>query len=183
MESKYKVGDKVRIKSLEWYNSNKDIKNNIREGSQTFLECMSKYCGKEYEIYNVISGINHYVYKLYDTDIWCWEDWMFEEELSTKEQQALEQLEHVKAELDKYQLVNRCQTIEALENAIMAIGSENNGMIHGRTRLFSAKNMSSYVREVVSLALPANLLTRNYGIRQQALYLSFFIKNANVQDY
>ena len=79
-------------------------------------------------------------------------------------------------ELEKYQLVNRCQTIEALENAIMAIGSGNSGMIRGRTRIFSAKIMSSYVRGVVSLALPANLLTRNYGIRQQALYLSFFIK-------
>ena len=77
-------------------------------------------------------------------------------------------------ELEKYQLVNRCQTIESLENAIMAIGSENNGMIRGRTRIFSAKIMSSYVRGVVSLVLPANLLTRNYGIRQQALYLSFF---------
>ena len=86
-------------------------------------------------------------------------------------------------ELEKYQLVNRCQTIEALENAIMAIGSENNGMIYGRTRIFPAKIMSSYVCGVVSLALPANLLTRNYGIRQQALYLSFFIKNTNVQDY
>lgn len=77
-------------------------------------------------------------------------------------------------ELEKYQLVNRCQTIESLENAIMTIGSENNGMIHGRTRIFSAKIMSSYVRGAVSLVLPANLLTRNYGIRQQALYLSFF---------
>ena len=77
-------------------------------------------------------------------------------------------------ELEKYQLVNRCQTIEALENAIIDIGSEDNGMIRGRKRLFSAKIMSSYVRGVVSLALPANLLTRNYGIRQQALYLSFF---------
>lgn len=170
MESKYKAGDKVRVKSLVWYNLNKDIKNNIREGSQAFVECMSEYCGKYFEVSYVSSnGICHL-----KGNNWCWEDWMFEEELSTKEQQALEQLEHVKDELYKYQLVNRCQTIEALENAIMAIGSENNGMIRGRARIFSAKNMSSYVRGVVSLALPANLLTRNYGIRQQALYLSFF---------
>ena len=103
MESKYKVGDKVRIKSLDWYNSNKDINYNIRKDNQTFLECMSKYCGKEYEIYNVICGINHYVYKLYDTDTWCFSDWMFEDELSinTKEQQILNQIERVQAELDK----------------------------------------------------------------------------------
>ena len=80
MESKYKVGDKVRVKSLEWYNSNKDINNNIGKDGQTFLGCMSKYCGKEYEIYNIISGINYCLYKLYDTDIWYWVDWMFEDD-------------------------------------------------------------------------------------------------------
>ena len=170
MESKYKVGDKVRVKSLEWYNSNKNENGEIVKGYITFLEGMSEYCGKYFEVSYVypngiclLKGIN-----------WWWHNWMLEDELSTKEQQALEQLEHVKAELYKYQLVNRCQTIEALENAIMAIGSENSGMIRGRTRIFSAKIMSSYVRGVVFLALPANLLTRNYGIRQQALYLSFF---------
>ena len=80
MKSKYKVGDKVRVKSLEWYNSNKDRYGDIRKDDQTFLKCMSKYCGKEYEIYNMISNGNRCVYKLYDTAIWCWEDWMFEGE-------------------------------------------------------------------------------------------------------
>ena len=171
MESKYKVGDKVRIKSLDWYNSNKDENGEVLPHSgSSFVKEMSEYCGKECEIRHINTD-GEIRLKEYD---WYWADWMFEEELSTKEQQVLEQLEHVKAELYKYQLVNRCQTIEALENAIINIGSENSGMIHGRARIFSAKNMSSYVRGVVSLALPANLLTRNYGIRQQALYLSFF---------
>ena len=174
MESKYIVGDKVKVKSVESYNSNKDEdgKIGLHSDEYLFLEEMSEYCGKECEVSHVYPNGE---YSLKGNE-WIWNDWMFEEELSTKEQQVLKQLEHVKAELYKYQLVNRCQTIEALENAIMAIGSENNGMIHGRARIFSAKKMSSYVRGVVSLALPANLLTRNYGIRQQALYLSFFIK-------
>lgn len=78
MKSKYKLGDKVRVKSLEWYNLNKNKNGEIVKDYITFLEGMSKYCGKEYEIYNIISGINHYVYKLYDTDNWCFSDWMFE---------------------------------------------------------------------------------------------------------
>ena len=74
MESKYKVGDKVRIKSLEWYNSNKDINNNVRKGGQTFLKEMSEYCGKYFEVSYVSSnGICH----LKGIN-WCWVDWMFE---------------------------------------------------------------------------------------------------------
>ena len=170
MKSKYKVGDKVRVKSLDWYNSNKDENGDIASGCTSFLKVMPAYCEKECEVSHVYPNG---AYSLKGNE-WLWEDWMFEEELSTKEQQVIEQLEHIQTELDKYQLVNKCQTIEALENAIIAIGSENEGIMRGRKRLFSAKIMSSYVRGVVSLALPANLLTRNYGIRQQALYLSFF---------
>ena len=173
MKSKYKVGDKVRVKSLDWYNSNKDENGDVLPHSDEclfFPEEMSEYCGKECEVVCVYSNGTYSLKGMQ----WYWADWMFEEESSTKEQQVIEQLEHIQTELEKYQLVNRCQTIEALENAIMTIGSENNGMIRGRTRIFSAKIMSSYVRGAVSLVLPANLLTRNYGIRQQALYLSFF---------
>lgn len=44
---KYKVGDKVLIKSLDWYNENKD-ETNIIECSNNilFLQEMSKFCGK-----------------------------------------------------------------------------------------------------------------------------------------
>ena len=36
---------------------------------------------------------------------WCWADWMFEKELSTKEQQVLEQIERVQQELDKLRVL------------------------------------------------------------------------------
>ena len=97
MESKHKAGDKVRVKSLEWYNSNKNEDGEITMNRITFIKEMSKYCGEEFEIRYVspngichLKGIN-----------WFWSDWMFEEELSTKEQQTIEQLERVQAELDK----------------------------------------------------------------------------------
>ena len=43
---KYKIGDKVRIKSLDWYNKNKDEYGQIYNcGPYTFKSQMSEYCG------------------------------------------------------------------------------------------------------------------------------------------
>lgn len=75
MESRYKVGDKVRVKSLEWYNSNKDEYSEIINGDIGFLEEMSAYCGKEFEVSYVYSNE---IYLLKGNE-WCWVDWMFED--------------------------------------------------------------------------------------------------------
>ena len=49
---KYKVGDKVKIKSLDWYKANKN-----KKGNTTFYRnstyTMSYYCGKIAKIINV----------------------------------------------------------------------------------------------------------------------------------
>ena len=42
---KYKIGDKVRIKSIDWYNENKNKYGNIICGYHVFTEYMSKFCG------------------------------------------------------------------------------------------------------------------------------------------
>ena len=47
METKYKVGDKVKVNSLEWYNFNKNEYGEIINRDINFLEEMSKYYGKE----------------------------------------------------------------------------------------------------------------------------------------
>ena len=64
-ELKYKIGDKVRIKSLDWYNENKDKNGNIVFSSKVphfalcvnvrtvFTKDMVKYCGKVVTIENV----------------------------------------------------------------------------------------------------------------------------------
>ena len=43
---KYKPGDKVRIKSLDWYNSNKDETGRVMCDYIGFCKEMTKYCGK-----------------------------------------------------------------------------------------------------------------------------------------
>lgn len=41
----YKIGDRVRIKSLDWYNENKDQHGRVACGYHLFTEEMSKFCG------------------------------------------------------------------------------------------------------------------------------------------
>ena len=85
MKTKYKVGDKVRVKSLEWYNSNKDENGNVLSHSDEclfFPEEMSTYCGKEFEVIYIHPIVGYFL----EGTQWFWADWMFEEELSTKEQ-------------------------------------------------------------------------------------------------
>lgn len=43
---KYKPGDKVRIKSLDWYNENKDENGRVLCSYIGFCKEMTKYCGK-----------------------------------------------------------------------------------------------------------------------------------------
>ena len=42
---RYKRGDRVKIKSLDWYNENKDQHGRVACGYHVFTEDMSKFCG------------------------------------------------------------------------------------------------------------------------------------------
>jgi hypothetical protein len=62
---KYKTGDKVKIKSLNWFNTNRCGGPVICDGF-VFLEFMSEYCGKELTIdyiYTDSNGKQAYVMK------------------------------------------------------------------------------------------------------------------------
>lgn len=64
---RYKPSDKVRIKSIDWYNDNKDKNGVVVCGYQNFTEEMSKFCGQTMIIRNItnlgtiyMSGHSHY---------------------------------------------------------------------------------------------------------------------------
>ena len=79
--------------------------------------------------------------------------------------------------LQMFQLVNQCETIEALQEAILKIGDLHpQGMIQGRKEQRNAQEMAEMVPLVVKMGMGAVNLTRNYGIRQQALYLNYCLK-------
>lgn len=79
MESKYKIGQKVRVKSLDWYNNNKDTSHRVNIGDKKpcFTYNMSKYCGLVLTIDDHSEYEGEY-YMVEDDGVYTWTDEMFE---------------------------------------------------------------------------------------------------------
>jgi hypothetical protein len=91
---KYKLGDKVRIKSLDWYNQNKDENGFVHCGNRIFDNYMSVFCG------SVVTICGEYSYYCgYDVreDMQCrtWTDDMFEGLADAEPQEKMVSLEQV----------------------------------------------------------------------------------------
>ena len=93
---KYKVGDKVRIKSLEWYNENKNMRGDVEhyDANNSFVSSMSSYCGMTGNIPEVERS--YYILDV-DNGDWWWQDFMFEEAFAYD--QNYEQLKEIAIEL------------------------------------------------------------------------------------
>lgn len=79
-------------------------------------------------------------------------------------------------ELAKWQRVNKCETIEELQQCILDFANEQ-GNIQGRIRSFPADKMAEHVERYYlddTNEIPPNVITREYGLRQQAMYLKFY---------
>ena len=81
---KYKEGDKVLIKSIDWYNENKndigEIDFKIDALHSTFIEAMSQFCG---QILTIVSVSKEGTYHMKEDDEWfCWGDEMIEKLVS-----------------------------------------------------------------------------------------------------
>ena len=74
-------------------------------------------------------------------------------------------------ELHKYQMVNAASTLEELANVVERIGDEN-GVIMGRSFPINAIELAHKVRNYNPYY--PNVLTRSYGIRQQAMMLHYY---------
>ena len=72
---KYKIGDKVKIKSIDWYNQNKDENGFVHCGDRIFDDYMSVFCGSVV----TICGVSPYGYDIRE-DMHCitWTDDMIE---------------------------------------------------------------------------------------------------------
>jgi hypothetical protein len=73
---KHKVGDKVRIKSVDWYEQKKDGNDHVDCGEVDFVKPMSEFCGNIYTIIGVINNI--YALDCCNDKEWAWTDDMFE---------------------------------------------------------------------------------------------------------
>jgi len=76
-------------------------------------------------------------------------------------------------ELEKFQAVNACETAEELAEVVLSF-ADSEGLIKGRSRMFDAQRMANNVYYVINQEAIPNLLTREFGIRQQALYIQFY---------
>jgi hypothetical protein len=75
---RYKKGDRVRVRGLEWYNANKNSKGVIiLQDWRIFEESMSEFCGKVVTIDSYSSRGNYYDIKE-DGKVNYWSDDMFE---------------------------------------------------------------------------------------------------------
>lgn len=83
-------------------------------------------------------------------------------------------------ELERYQAVNDCETVEELQQVILSF-ADAQGKIRGRDRYFNAQKMADnllkYYNDDSGMDVwPPNLLTRNWGIRQQAMHIKWVNK-------
>jgi hypothetical protein len=78
-------------------------------------------------------------------------------------------------ELQKWQAVNQCETQTELADLISKF-ADSEGMVQGRERKFEASKMIIGLSFFMTDEMPANVLTREFGIRQQAIYLRTFNK-------
>ena len=73
----YKLGDKVQIKSVDWYNENKDADGFVRCGDRVFDNYMSEFCGS---IVTIVGIYPHTGYDIQEDMCCCrtWNDEMIE---------------------------------------------------------------------------------------------------------
>ena len=86
---KYKIGQQVRIKSLDWYEKNKtngvvELIDNDDRG-YNFIEAMSAYCGRVMTITNVIISDCSSYEMVEDNKAYFWTDDMIESEVEKEE--------------------------------------------------------------------------------------------------
>lgn len=84
MNLKHKIGDKVKIKSLDWYNTNKSEKGDVlgNEDDEVFINEMSEYCNSIATIVEIVDD----AYRLnIDNQLFSWSDFMFDESFNTNE--------------------------------------------------------------------------------------------------
>ena len=83
---KLELGQKVTIKSVDWYNANKDIDTGVVIlTTEYFVKSMSEYCGKTATIVDVFKDLDGesdaIIYRIdLDNGDWNWTDEMFEPE-------------------------------------------------------------------------------------------------------
>ena len=117
---KYKVGDKVKINSLVWYNKNRNECSSVVQNGISFTYSMSEYCGKTSIITAESNG--HYILSI-DSSRWFWYDWMLED-IESIDMTTIEKVEQWVIDRNLHTQdpeVQMCKTMEELGELARAI--------------------------------------------------------------
>lgn len=103
---KYKVGDKVRIKSIDWYNENKDKDGNINLPTHIFIQEMSLFCGFISTIRDVFEDMDgNVIYYMEEMDF-DWTEEMIEGLVEEENNHLIETvIDTVRESNDRYRIV------------------------------------------------------------------------------
>lgn len=121
---KYKIGDKVKIKSREWWDAQpKNKYGSVQCGADYFTSEMTEICGREVEIEKVFPCFNKYWIKEFSC---LWTDEMFEDtEQSEKEETKQEDKQHILSE----ELVKDIADIINKHNLSVKIEERDGGLL------------------------------------------------------
>lgn len=107
---KYKVGDRVKVKSQDWYKSNMNSLDEVDCGVTWFVPDMVVHCGNNVTIREVFSNY----YKIIEDECdYCWTDDMFEG--LADEENILESIDNTADLLPKYVKTTRDMNTEQTE--------------------------------------------------------------------
>lgn len=73
-------------------------------------------------------------------------------------------------ELEKYELINSCESVAELETAIHKMGD----ITIRKGDVWTADTMCERIQNILQSKSPFNRVTRVYGIRQQLMYLMHY---------
>lgn len=95
---KYKIGDKVKVRSIVWYDCYKNVEGNITCGSNTFTSNMKIYCGCYLTIKSVWEDTQDYYV---EENNFTWTDEMFEGKVVNSTYEISNQIEIKSKNVDK----------------------------------------------------------------------------------
>lgn len=80
-----------------------------------------------------------------------------------------------------YEAVNKIETPEGIYEAIRNLAED--GAIQGRSRKFDADNMIIMAQKYFEDECSPNYITRQYGLRQQAMYIKYYLRSKSDEIY
>jgi hypothetical protein len=79
--------------------------------------------------------------------------------------------------MDTIQMFKNVHDAETPEEFYKSIeGCANEGVIFGRSSDFTVEEMVARAKSYFADESPSNVITRNFGLRQQAMYIKHYIK-------